>query len=123
MSFSAEVLDEVRARMEVRIETRRNADAPVHRTIIWIVVDDRDRVLVRSWLGERGRWYREVLVNPECVLWLGDQAIPVHAEPATDPERLAAASAGLSNKYARSSSLPSMLAPHVLPTTLELRPR
>jgi hypothetical protein len=123
MSFSPDILDRLRTAREVRIETQRGPEAAVHRTVIWIVVDDRDRVLVRSWLGERGRWYREVLVNPECVLWLGDQAIPVHAEPATDPERLAAASAGLSNKYARSSSLPSMLAPHVLPTTIELRPR
>ena len=123
MSFASDVLDRLRGTREVRIETRRGPDAPVHRTVIWIVVDDNDRVLVRSYLGERGRWYREALANPECTLWIGDDAVPVRAELAADPERVEATSAGLSEKYSRSSSLPFMVTPEVLPTTMELLPR
>ncbi len=107
----------------MRIETQRRPDAPVHRTVIWIIVDEDDRVLVRSYHGERGRWYREARANPDCTLLIGDEAIPVKAELAADPDRVAAASGGLSAKYSRSSSLPSMLTPEVLPTTLELLPR
>ena len=50
-------------------------------------------------------------------------AILVRAELAADPDRVAATSAGLSAKYARSSSLPFMVTPEVLPTTMELLPR
>jgi hypothetical protein len=123
MSFAPDLLDRLRTTREVRIETQRDSDAPVHRAVIWIVVDDAGRVLVRSWRGERGRWYREALANPSCTLWIGGDAIPVRAELATDPERVAAASAGLSAKYARSASLPFMVAPEVLDTTMELLPR
>jgi hypothetical protein len=123
MSFAPDLLDRIRTTREVRIETRRDSDAPVHRTVIWIVVDDAGRVLVRSWLGECGRWYREALANPMCALWIGDDSVPVRAELAADPERVAAASAGLSAKYASSASLPFMVAPEVLDTTLELLPR
>ena len=123
MSFAPDILDRLRTTREVRIETQRGPDAPVQRIVIWIVVDDAERVLIRSYLGERGRWYREALVNAECTLWIGDDAVLVRAEPAGDPDRVAVTSAGLSEKYARSSSLPFMLTPEVLPTTLELLPR
>jgi hypothetical protein len=123
MSFAPDLLDRLRTMREVQIETKRDSDAPVHRTVIWIVVDDAGRVLVRSYLGERGRWYREALANPSCTLWIGDDSIPIRAELAADSERVAAASAGLSAKYARSASLPFMVQPEVLETTLELLPR
>jgi hypothetical protein len=123
MSFAPDLLDRIRTTREVQIETQRGPGTPVHRTVIWIVVDDQERVLVRSYHGARGRWYREVRANPDCTLWIGDEAIPVKAELAADPDRVAAASGGLSAKYSRSSSLPSMLVPDVLPTTLELLPR
>ena len=50
--FAPDVLGRFRDEEEVRIETSRGPDAPTHRTIIWIVVDDRDRVLVRSVLRQ-----------------------------------------------------------------------
>ncbi|HET6380911.1 MAG TPA: nitroreductase/quinone reductase family protein [candidate division Zixibacteria bacterium] len=107
---------------EVRIETSRGPDAPVHRTTIWVVVDERDRVLVRSVRGERGRWYREVLANPECALLVARHRIPFRAEPAGDEERIRACSEALRRKYAADPALGSMLRPETLPTTLQLRP-
>jgi hypothetical protein len=123
MSFDPEVLDRLREAGTVRIQTQRGADAPEHRTIIWIVVDDRDRVLVRSVRGARGRWYREALANPECTVWIRGDGVEVRAEPASDPDRVAATSAALEAKYAGDPSLRSMLRDDVLDTTLELLPR
>jgi hypothetical protein len=107
---------------EVRIETSRGEGEPVHRTVIWVVVDDRDRVLARSVRGERGRWYREVLANPACALHVHGRRIPLRAERATDDERVEACSEALRAKYAADPALRSMLRPDTLPTTLQLHP-
>jgi hypothetical protein len=123
MPFPPEILDRLRETEEVDIETQRAPGAPVHRTIIWVMVDDGDRVLIRSVRGIRGRWYREVIANPNCTLSVGDVDVPVRAEPATDADRVAAASAQLAVKYAGDPSLGSMLRADVLETTLELLPR
>jgi hypothetical protein len=123
MGFPPDVLDRLRMTDEVRIETRAAPDAPSHRVIIWVVVDDRDRVLVRSVRGTRGRWYREALAHPACVVWIGPEAVPVAAVPAADADRVKAATRGLQAKYASSASLPYMLRENVLDTTVELVPR
>jgi hypothetical protein len=121
--FDPDILERFRTEEEVRIGTSRGPDAPEHRTIIWIVVDDRDRVLVRSVRGPRGRWYREALANPECMVWIGHDGVAVRAERASDPDRVTAATEALSAKYARDPSLRSMVREDVLETTLELVPR
>jgi hypothetical protein len=121
--FDADTLERFRAQEEVRIGTSRGPDAPEHRTIIWIVVDELDRVLVRSVRGPRGRWYREALANPSCTIWIGHDGVAVRAEPASDPDRVTAATEALTAKYARDPSLRSMVRDEVLETTLELLPR
>ena len=108
---------------EVRIETSRGEGTPLHRTIIWVVVDDAGRILVRTYLGPQSRWYREALANPRVRLLAGDQAVELVAERADDPDRIAACSHGLQAKYRRGASLDAMLRDEVLDTTLELRPR
>jgi hypothetical protein len=123
MGFGPDLLDRLRSTREVRIETQRTPDSPAHRAIIWVVVDDRDRVLIRTYRGPTTRWYREALAAPDCVLWLGKDSIPVRAESAADAERVEAASRGYEAKYADSSSTRAMIAEAVLPTTLELKPR
>lgn len=123
MPFAPDVLEQLRTREEVRIETRRALGAPVHRTTIWVIVDDRDRVLIRTYRGPSSRWYREVLGQPDCVLWLGNEALAVHAEPAPDPDRIVAASRGYEAKYAGDPAARGMVAERVLPTTVELKPR
>lgn len=112
----------LRATREIRIETSRRQDAPVHRAIIWVVVDEAGRVLVRTYLGPRSRWYREALAAGRCRLLLGERAIDVAVERANDPGRISACSDGLRAKYRRSGSLDAMLRDEVLDTTLELHP-
>jgi hypothetical protein len=121
--FAPEVLERLRTTKEVRIETRRPPDGPIHRTIIWVVVDDDDRVYVRTYLGARSRWYREALAAPDCTLWVGREAVPVRIVPATAPEQIAAVSRGFEAKYPRSQSTSAMVRDEVLDTTLELLPR
>jgi hypothetical protein len=114
--------DLLRAAREVRIETRRSEGAPMHRTIIWVVVDDADRVLVRTYLGPASRWYREALASGRARLIVGEHALDFSVEPATDPDRVQACSDGLRAKYRRGASLDAMLRDEVLGTTLELHP-
>lgn len=115
-------LELLRTAREVEIETSRGGGDPVHRTTIWVVVDERDRILVRTYLGARSRWYREALGNPNCRLRVGDHELDVTAERAEDDDRVAACSAGLAAKYAGDPATPAMLRDEVLPTTLELHP-
>ena len=114
------LLDETR---EVRIETRRDAASPEHRTIIWVVVVE-GQVFVRSVRGAKGRWYREISSNPEGALHVRDDRIPVRAAPATDEATVDAVSAAFRSKYQRSSpaSTEAMVRPETLSTTLKLSP-
>ncbi len=115
-----QLLDEVK---EVHVETRRDSDAPEHRTIIWVVIVDGE-VFVRSVRGPKGRWYREVSTNPEGALHAGDHRIPVRAVHATGDSTVEAVSEAIRSKYGRTSpgSTQAMLNPETLPTTLKLLP-
>jgi len=122
-ALDPELRHALRGARTVRVETSAGAGRPVHEAIIWVVVDDAGRVLVRSWRGERGRWYRELRANPTGTLTVGSRRVPIHAEHAADPERVEACSRGLRQKYASArGSLAGMLVDAVLPTTLELHP-
>jgi hypothetical protein len=121
--FPEAVRKRLAAAREVRIETSRGRGQPVHRVVIWIVVDDAGRVLIRSWLGREARWYREATANPRGAVWIGEDRVPVRFKPASDPESVAAADAGYRSKYRRSGqSLQEMLDPQLAETTLELLP-
>ena len=122
-AFDPTTLDVLRALDEVEIETRMAEDAPWHRVIIWVMVDDADRVFVRSVRGPVGRWYREVVSHPACVLHANRRVIPALAVAATDDEQVEACSRALVAKYASGPSVVAMLRPEVLPTTLRLEPR
>jgi hypothetical protein len=105
---------------EVEIETRA-PDGPVHRTIIWAVVDGDD-VFVRSVRGTQGRWYRELMAAGEGALHVEGQRIAVRAVDATDDASVERTSAALSRKYRPGGSLRAMLQPETLPTTVRLEP-
>lgn len=122
-AFSAADLARLREEREVRIETRRDADAQVHRTVIWVVVDPRDRVLIRSYRGASARWYREALAHPEVRVQLDGRAIEARAVPATDHDRVESCSDGFLHKYTGDPAARAMVAPELLDTTLELVPR
>ena len=122
-SFDAEILQLLDQTKEVQIETRRDEDAPIHRTIIWVVTVDGE-VFVRSVRGEKGRWYREVSRNPDAALHAQDRRIPVRAVPVRGETTVGAVSDAYRDKYGRTSpgSTRAMLRPETLPTTLKLEP-
>ena len=119
--FAPPDLELLRAAEEIRIETWSTAAAP-HRTIIWVVVDDKGRVFVRSYRGPEARWFREIVAQPDCRIHVARRALDARAEPAADAERVAACSEGLRTKYAGHSATPFMRRTY-LETTLELVPR
>jgi hypothetical protein len=120
--FDASTLDALRAEEEVEIETLAREDGPTHRTIIWVVVDDQGRVLIRSYRGAGARWFREITARPDTLLHLRGRALAVRAVAATDADRVAACSEELGRKYAGHHSVRSMVTKY-LETTLELLPR
>ena len=122
-SFDTETLHLLDEIDEVRIETRRDADSPVHRVIIWVVVVEGE-VYVRSVRGTKGRWYRELSSNPQGALHVGESRIPVRAAPATDETTVEAVSGAYRSKYEETLPGPTaaMVRPDVLQTTLKLSP-
>jgi hypothetical protein len=122
-TFDPELRLALRGARTVRIETSAGPGRPVHRAIIWVVVDEAGRVLIRSWLGERGRWYRELRANPIGALFVSGRRVPVRAELADDPERVDACSRALAEKYASArGSLREMLLDKAVEATLQLHP-
>lgn len=121
-AFPADVLARWRDAPEVRVETSRGADGPVHRTIVWIVVDDADRALIRSVRASTARWYREATATGQGAIYRGTERIPVAFEPARDADRIESCSAEIQRKYGGDPSVDSMLKNEILDTTLELRP-
>ncbi len=119
--FPDAVLHALRTRKEVTVVTGPAAQSRA--TIIWVMVDGSDRVWIRSVRGPRGRWYRDLMVDPRATVDLGGSEIPVTALPSSDDASVQACSDALRAKYAANSSLPSMLAPDTLPTTVQLIPR
>ena len=120
MRFEESDLAAMAAEQEVGIETR-SAAGETHRTIIWIV-ERAGEVYVRSVRGERGRWYREAVANPDVAIHVHGRRIPARAVAATDPQSVEACSAALAEKYEGDPSTRAMLADDVLPTTLKLVP-
>jgi hypothetical protein len=123
VSFDSETLALWRAQPEIQIETSRGGDAPVHRTVIWIVVDG-DQAYVRSVRGPAGRWYRELRANPHGAVHADGRRVAVDANPATDAATIARVSDLLRQKYETRWPGPtaSMLRREVLSTTLRLTP-
>ena len=120
--FEASDLALLREEQEIEIETSAAEEAPLHRAIIWVVVDDRERVLIRSYRGPAARWFREITAHPDGRVHAAGRALDVRAVPAADPDRVAACSDGLRSKYAGDPATPRMLRDH-LEATLERVPR
>jgi hypothetical protein len=122
-SFDPDILKTLDQTDEIEIETSRSPGAAVHRTIIWIVVDDGVPYL-RSVRGPAGRWYRELVANPRGVVHAGDTSVPVLAAAASDAQTVARVSQALERKYLARWAGPTaaMLRDETLPTTLRLEP-
>jgi hypothetical protein len=120
MSFATDDLERIAQAEEVEIETEAPG-GPVHRTIIWVVVDGED-VFIRSYRGPGARWYREALANPAVALHLDGRRLTATAIPASDPDSIERTSDALRRKYRNDRGLSGMLGPDNLPTTLRLEP-
>jgi hypothetical protein len=120
MGFNADDLDLIDRTEEVRIETSMEG-GPIHRAIIWVVVDDGD-VFVRSAYGPDSRWYREAMANPGVGLVVAGRRLAATAVHATDPGEIDRMSRGLERKYAGDSAMPGMNRAELLPLTLRLDP-
>jgi hypothetical protein len=120
MGFRAEDRALLQRVEEVEIETQP-PEGPVHRTIIWTVVDDDD-VFIRSYRGDGARWYREALANPAVALHANGIRLPATAVAANDPESIERASSGFRRKYAGDPAASAMVRPEILATTLRLEP-
>lgn len=104
---------------EIEIETSDPETATVHRVIIW-VVGVGDRLFARSYRGASARWYREALGRRPVRLIAGDRTVAGVAVPVSDPGLLAAVSIAYRAKYADDPSMPAMVRPDVLDTTIRL---
>ena len=120
MTWHSSTLTLLEREREVTIETTR-PDGSTRRAIIWIVVDGED-AFVRSWKGERGRWYQDVLVRPEALLEVAGSRVPVRCEQASGADHVARVSRALERKYAGDPSTKGMVREEVLGTTLRLVP-
>jgi hypothetical protein len=120
VTFEESDLDLLATTKEIKVETR-SGSGEIHKTIVWPLVRD-GVVYLRSYRGPTGRWYREALADPEIALLFDRRRLPARAVPATDKASVEACSEALREKYRRSYSLQAMLAPEVLPTTLQIDP-
>ena len=118
-NFDADTLRTLREGQEVVIRTEKHPKSAV---VIWVVVAD-DEVFVRSWRGDKGRWYRDLAAGGPATLEFAGRRSAVQALPATDPGAIARASQEFLRKYQRSTHAQEMVRPEILPTTLRLEPR
>ena len=119
MTFPPLVLEALRVKHEVEIETR-SAKGEVHRVIIWIVVID-GVPYVRSVRARKGRWFRELMRHGEGAVVVGKQRVPVRARIVDDAAENARVSDAIQEKYDRPrASVLAMIRPEVLPTTARL---
>jgi hypothetical protein len=121
-AFEPDRLELLRRAKTVRIETEPARGGAPHSAIIWVVVDPRDRVLIRTYRGPSTRWYREALANGRAVILARRERIDVRVEHTPDPDRIAVCSRLLEEKYAGDPATPLMVRDEVLGTTLELHP-
>jgi len=119
MIFDADTLRALRDVQEVRIRTEKHPKTAV---VIWVVVAD-DHVFVRSWLGNKGRWYRDLAAGGPATLEFGARRVAVQAIPEHDPDAVAKASREFLKKYQPSSHAQEMVRSEILPTTLRLELR
>jgi len=123
VSFEPSILSAWERADEIQIETSRGPGTAVHKTTIWIVVVD-GQAFVRSVRGPAGRWYRELVAQPQGAVQLDGQRQAVRAVAATDEPTIGRVSQALEQKYRQRWPGPTaaMLRAETLPTTLRLEP-
>src|SRR2546423_15704298 len=83
-AFASTLLQRLTGAYSIKIETRDHAEAPWHRTTVWVAVDQATgAVYVRSVRGPQGNWYRRLLANPDGAMPLTEERVGVKAVAAT----------------------------------------
>jgi hypothetical protein len=118
-NFDVDTLGELRDLQEVFIRTEKHPKSAV---VIWVAVDDNE-VFVRSWLGAKGRWYKDLAEGGPATIEFAGRRLAVQAIPASDPDTVARTSREILRKYQRSSHAREMVRAEILPTTMRLDPR
>jgi hypothetical protein len=118
-NFDADTLRALRDVQEPSIRTDKHPRSTV---VIWVVVDGDD-VFVRSWLGARGRWYKDLAAGGLATLEFAGRQLAVQAIPASDDASVERTSREILRKYRHSSHAREMVRSDILPTTLRLEPR
>lgn len=113
-------LDLLDRSIEVDVRTPRR-DGSMSRRPIWVVVVD-GVPYVRSYLGERGAWYRRARADGRATLAADDRTLEVGFAPIDDPELDDRISDAFRGKYGESSpeSTEAMVTPEVRATTLRV---
>jgi len=119
VTFDADTLSALRDVQEPRIRTDKHPKSAV---IIWVVVENGE-VFVRSWLGARGRWYKDLAAGGHATLEFAGRRVPVQAVPVCDDASTERASREILRKYRHSSYAQEMVRAEIVPTTLRLEPR
>src|SRR5260370_14216116 len=101
---------------EVSVRTRRRDGSTVDLPI-WIVTVDQVPY-VRSFRAEQGAWYRRARRDGTMTLVVGDQAVPVVAEPGEGDELNRHVSDAFNAKYGGSRSVPTLVSAPVAATPL-----
>jgi hypothetical protein len=118
-NFDADTLRALRDVQEPSIRTDKHPRSTV---VIWVVVDGDD-VFVRSWLGARGRWYKDLAAGGLATLEFAGRQLAVQAIPASDDASVERTSREILRKYRHSSHAREMVRSDIRPTTLRLEPR
>jgi len=114
--------DTLRALRDVQEPVIRTDKHPKSAVVIWVAVDGAE-VFVRSWLGTKGRWYKDLAAGGPATLEFAGHRLAVQAIPASDPVSIARTSREFLRKYRQSTHAQEMVRPEILPTTLRLEPR
>jgi hypothetical protein len=120
MPLDHQTIVELDRTAEVEIRTPRR-DGSISSRPVWIVVVDGE-AYVRSWLVQRGAWYRRVLADRRAAIVVDGREIDVVFEPTDDEELNERISDAFRAKYGERAPGPTedMVTPEVSRTTLRL---
>lgn len=105
---------------EVYVRVTRR-DGKVGELPIWIVTVEGE-AYVRSYLAERGAWYRRALADGRMTLVVRGKAVPVVVEPMEDERLDKSISEAFITKYGDSGPTRTMVSEPVTATTLRVSP-
>jgi hypothetical protein len=118
-NFDVDTLRDLHDLQEVVIRTEKHPKSAI---VIWVAVADNE-LFVRSWLGAKGRWYKDLAAGSGATLEFAGRRLSVQGIPASDPAAVARADHEYLRKYRRSSHAQEMVRPEILSTTMRLEPR